>query len=369
MTDPTRIGTEPVTDRPKRVGFSLRASVAASCNMACQYCPRYTSMEDYTPDRHRGRGITHERYLLILTGLLSTLRFTSVSFTGGEPTMNPHLPEIAAAARPLVDRLELNTNGLLLTSRRWSMLAPYFDRVKLSLDTLDPDLFKRLTEAPGRNPIGKVFKAIDLVTASGTELAINCVVSHDTLPTLQPLLDFTTRHGLRLHLLDYYFTEERRQNWQKQFIPIEGLMPGLRQRYGPSTAEPIFGCGFHRYDVPAHAGDPAAVVRVKTSYSGTMRAPRCATCTHYCQEGMYGLKLSTDGWVTTCPSTDEADGTLLEPGMTPTQIGDRLAGILSDLENTSHEPDSMLTLIAQQRLDVAADQQAALAAEAIGALP
>lgn len=357
--------TAPATDRPTRVAFSLRASVAASCNMACQYCPRYTSMEDYTPNRHRGRGITHEGYLLILTQLLSAVQFTSVSFTGGEPTMNPHLPEIAATARPLVDRLELNTNGLLLTPHRWSMLAPYFDRVKLSLDTLDPDLFKRLTDAPGHNPIGKVLEAVDLVSASGTELAINCVVSRDTLPTLQPLLDFTTRNGLRLHLLDYYFTEERRQNWQKQFIPIETLMPGLRQRYGRAAAEPIFGCGFYRYDIPATADGPASVVRVKTSYSGTMRAPRCTTCTHYCQEGMYGLKLSTDGWVTTCPSTDEADGTLLEPDMTPTEIGDRLASILSDLDNAKYEPDSMLTLIAKRGLNLDADQQPASVAATI----
>ncbi len=360
-------GTTSATSTSRSVGFSLRASVAASCNMACQYCPRYTSMEDYTPDRYRNRGITHEKYLSILTGLLSALRFTSVSFTGGEPTMNPHLAQIAGAARPLVDRLELNTNGLLLTPHRWSKLAPYFDRVKLSLDTLDPALFKRLTEAPGRNPIGKVLQAIDLVTAYGTELAINCVVSRDTLPTLQPLLDFATSRGLRLHLLDYYFTEERRQNWQQQFIPVEYLMPGLRDRYGSPTVEPIFGCGFHRYDVRATSDGPAAVVRVKTSCSGTMRAPRCATCTHYCQEGMYGFKLSTDGWVTTCPSNDETDGDLLEADMTAEQINGRLAGLLSDLDNTIYEPDSMLALIAKQRLMLAPDQQVAVTTDSIGA--
>lgn len=328
--------------------YSLRASVAADCNMACTYCPRYSSMEDFTPSEYRNRGVTHDDYVAILTGLLSAVRFSAVSLTGGESTMNPHLHEIAAAARPLTKQLELNTNGLLLTPQRWARLAPYFDRVKLSLDTLDSELFKRLTKAPGKNPIQKIINAIDTVSESGTEVAVNCLVSRDTLPTLEPLLDYTTKRGLRLHLLDYYFTEERRDNWEQQFIPIETIMPSLSNRFGEPAVEPIFGCGFLRYDDTTGTG---AVVRVKTSFSGTMRAPRCTQCTHYCQEGMYGLKLSTDGWVTTCPSNEIGDGVLLNADMTPAQIRHTLAPLLNDLESTTHEPDSMKAMVAKRGLN------------------
>jgi molybdenum cofactor biosynthesis enzyme MoaA len=309
--------------------------------MACQYCPRFTSMEDYTPAVHRGRGLTHERYRRILRTLLSTLRFTAVSLTGGEPLMNPHLPDLAATARPLTDRLELNTNGLLVTATRWARLAPLIDRVKLSLDTIDPALFKELTEAPGRNPLARVLSAIDVLNGGDVELALNCVVSRSTLPGLEALLEYAAARDVRLHLLDYYYTPERRENWQREFVPIESLMPSLRDRFGEPEPQPIFGCGFHEY----RGATPGSVVRIKTSFSGTMRAPRCAKCPRYCQEGMYGLKLSTDGWLTTCPSTALEDGVLLHPDMAPADVWAAIAPLVTDLAAATHDADSMATLI------------------------
>lgn len=339
---------------PLAVPFGLRASVSSICNMDCSYCPRHTSMEDYTPQVHRDHAIGYEGYRSVLVSLLSALRFTSVSLTGGEPLTNPHLPDILERIRPLVQRLELNTNGLLVTPRRWDRLAPFVDRVKISLDTLDEALFKEVTQAAGHNPLRKVLRALETITDSGVEVALNCVVSRDTLATLDELIAFAVERSIRLHLLDYYFTEERRGNWQRQFVPLESVMPSLDRRFGIPNPEPIFGCGFYSYP----AGD--TVIRVKTSYSGTMRAPRCATCSHYCQEGMYGLKLSTHGWVTTCPSNEVEDGVLLTPAMDAEQVYATLAPLLADLDATTHQPDSMAELIDRQGLQPAADQIAPL---------
>jgi molybdenum cofactor biosynthesis enzyme MoaA len=250
---------------PLPVQFSLRASVAATCNMACTYCPRYSSMEDYTPAIYRERGIVHEQYCSMLVALLSALRLSAVSLTGGEPTANPRLHEIARCARPLTDRLELNTNGLLITASRWQRLA---------------SLFKHITKAAGSNPLARVLRAIETIAESGADLVLNCVVCRDTLPTLDMLMDFAARRGLRLHLLDFYFTEERRDVWQEQFIPLESIMPKLENRLGAPEQEAIFGCGFYRYDIPARRGTRPTAVRIKTSYSGTMRAPRCQRCSH-----------------------------------------------------------------------------------------
>lgn len=351
---------------PRPVAFSLRASVSGICNMSCQYCPRDTSMEDYTPDVYRGRGIGHDEYVAILTTLLATLQFSAVSLTGGEPTTNPHLADIAAAARPLIGQFELNTNGLLITAGRWARLAPLFDRVKISLDTLDPDLFQDVTQAAVPDALKKVMRALDIIVGSGPQVALNCVVSRDTLRTLDPLIAFASERGVRLHLLDYYFTEERRENWQRQFIPLESLMPSLAARFGEPVAEPIFGCGFFRYDTSTGPGAvsgaaPGAVLRLKTSYSGTMRAPRCGTCTHYCQEGMYGLKLSTDGWVTTCPSNEVTDGVLLQPDMTRNDVLDTLSPLLADLGATTHDPTSMTSLLRKRDLTIASPAPAGAA--------
>jgi hypothetical protein len=68
--------------------------------MACHYCPRFTSMEDYTPDKYRNRGITHDHYMPIFTGLLRVLRFSQVSLTGVEPTINHTLARLPPKPGP-----------------------------------------------------------------------------------------------------------------------------------------------------------------------------------------------------------------------------------------------------------------------------
>jgi hypothetical protein len=178
-------------------------------------------------------------------------------------------------------------------------------------------------------------------------------VSRSTVDSLEALSEYAATRGLRLHLLDYYFTEERRDGWEREFVPLESLMPWLRERYGDPEPQPIFGCGFYDYDASSVPGSaPGAVVRIKTSFSGSMRAPRCARCPRYCQEGMFGLKLSTDGWLTTCPSNEINDGVLLEPGMTPSEVHGAAGRLINDLAVAEYVPDSMQILLERRQLSV-----------------
>jgi hypothetical protein len=74
---------------------------------------------------------------------------------------------------------------------------------------------------------------------------------------------------------------------------------------------------------------------------------------------MYGLKLSTDGWITTCPSNEEEDGVLLEPGMTQADVWAAIRPLTEDLSAARFEPDSMHTMLERRRLSIGNELQEA----------
>lgn len=308
--------------------------------MQCVYCP-ISTYENFTPREFRNRGLSYDDYLSILCGLLEAIAFEKVSLTGGEPLLNHRLDHLAAEVRSLVPQLELNTNGLLLTDEKWQSLAGFFDQVKISLDTIAPEVFGQITGIAHPNALRNVISAINIVKASRTEVVINAVLMQRTLPYILELAEFAVEHEVRLHVLDFSFTDERRQIWEREFLRADLLMAALADRYGKKTVVPRFGVGYFEYRITEQT-----TIRVRSSYAGSMRSERCQNCTHYCQTGLFGLMLSTDGWVTTCQgSYCEEDGVLLEPDMTPKVIRESVTNLIHDLASAKHVPDSFSRLI------------------------
>src|SRR5262245_55113773 len=124
----------------------LRASVASVCNLDCVYCPKASGMEDRKPIDLAKRKIPVEEYVRCLQAVAAA-GISRVSFTGGEPTTNKHLPEIIAAASKAFDVVELTSNGYALADMMIK-IAPHLDLVKVSLDSVDRDKFARLARGP-----------------------------------------------------------------------------------------------------------------------------------------------------------------------------------------------------------------------------
>jgi molybdenum cofactor biosynthesis enzyme MoaA len=302
-------------------------------------------MENLTPTRYRDKPVDHQMLRQIMSNLLSAIRFEKVSFTGGEPLTNPRLHELAAAAYELVPRLELNTNGVLLTSRRWEQLRPWFTQVKVSIDTLDSGEFEALTAFKGRRGLEKVLAAVDIVRGEKAEVVLNGVVMRRNLDGVYRLIDYVIENGLWLHLLDFNFTPECADEWEREFVPNEELIDHLTTRFGAPFEVPRFGCGYFEF-YPS----PSAVVRLRTSYCGTMRSVRCASCSHYCQTGLFGLRLSTQGWVTYCFSDAEIDGVLLDASMSIEETREAVLPLVRDIAEATLVPDSLQIMIDRRRL-------------------
>jgi GTP 3',8-cyclase len=128
-------------DRFGRMIHYLRISLTDHCNLRCVYC----MPEDMT--FRPNADLMQDDELLLLVRLFSTLGFDKLRLTGGEPTVRANLVELVRgiAATPGVRSLSMTTNGVLLKKLAAPLKEAGLQRVNVSVDTLDPAKFKRLT--------------------------------------------------------------------------------------------------------------------------------------------------------------------------------------------------------------------------------
>src|SRR5262249_4801413 len=126
-------------------------------------------------------------------------------------------------------------------------------------------------------------------------------------------------------LLDLYYTASTRQLWQQEFVPLDALAAQLADDLGDGVEQHRMGCVIRWF---TYGG---VQIRVKDSHESTYRGERCGGCTRYCQEGLYGLKLSVEGWLTPCPSGDEDLGVHLSAVLDDTQLRERITPLTREL--------------------------------------
>lgn len=333
---------------PRADPVYVRASVAATCNLTCLYCPKDEGMENRVPATLRGRTLTLDQYRTNLSHLARN-GIRGISFTGGEPTLNRQLPELIGAASGLFERVELTTNGRFL-AEMLPAIAPRLALLKVSLDSVDSGVNGRLT-AGSEEDTHRAIRAIRLSCAAGLRVAVNTVVMRSTVAGLDDVISLcrsvnSEGHPGRtyLSLLDFYYSDERRDFWESEFFPVGELEELFAARYGSPTMQDRFGCRFIWFD--AHGVE----VRFKDSYGATQRAAKCYKCKRYCQEGIYGLKHSVEGWVTTCPNGDPSLGVYLSPGLSDEEADRLLLPLLDDIRNSQPDSGSFATMLKTHRL-------------------
>ena len=123
---------------PEKQSVFLRASISNICNFSCQYCATDLGMENHTPTCMNVPLLTAEQYIHNLK-LLAQHGFKTVSFTGGEPLLNPNFPQIAKGCRDYFDVIEITTNATMIADYI-EVLKKYVDVVKISIDAFDKEL-------------------------------------------------------------------------------------------------------------------------------------------------------------------------------------------------------------------------------------
>ena len=153
----------------------LRVSVTDRCNFRCPYCmPRdqFGADHAFLP---RAELLSFEEITRVV-GLFAGLGVTKVRLTGGEPLLRRDLPELVRrlAAVPGVDDLAMTTNGSLLAARAQDLRDAGLHRVTVSLDSLDPAVFRVLADS--QVPLEQVLAGIDAADAAGLPVKLNAVL-------------------------------------------------------------------------------------------------------------------------------------------------------------------------------------------------
>src|SRR5215472_2021065 len=159
--------------RPMR---DLRISVMDRCNFRCPYCmPRETFHEKY---KFLG---SHERLsfdeIVRLSRLFVQLGVRKLRLTGGEPLLRANLADLIGdlTAIPEVEDVALTTNGVLLARYAAELKAAGLRRITVSLDTLDPGVFAKMSG--GFGGVAEVLDGIEHARrAELTPVKINAVV-------------------------------------------------------------------------------------------------------------------------------------------------------------------------------------------------
>jgi cyclic pyranopterin phosphate synthase len=264
----------------------LRISLLDQCNFRCPYCmPEDRFHADYEFLRKQQR-LNYEEILRVASVAVG-LGVSKIRLTGGEPLLDKNLATLIGglAVLPGVDDLALTTNGMLLAPIAGKLHKAGLQRVTISLDSLDADVFRRMSG--GRGDLDKVLEGIDAAENAGlAPIKINVVVQRGVNDhTLMDLLEHFrgTPHIVRL----IEFMDVGNQNgWRMdQVVPSRELRDKVMQRWPLQRIDKNYpGEVARRYAYDDGMGE--------IGFISSVTEPFCGDCSR--------ARLSADGVLYTC---------------------------------------------------------------------
>ncbi len=264
----------------------LRISVMDRCNFRCPYCmPRATFGDDY-------RFLTAAERLSFdeiarLARLFAGLGVRKLRLTGGEPLLRAGLSELVGelSAIDRIEDLALTTNGVLLAQHASELAAHGLKRVTVSLDTLDPETFRRMSG--GFDGLERVLDGIRAAAEAGlAPIKINAVIQRGVNDgQALPMARHFRGSGIVLRFIEYMDVGNR-NDWQPALV-----VPSRELRDAIAAAHPLEPvAGAYRGEVATRYAyaDGAGEIGFISSVS----QPFCGDCTR--------ARLSSDGVFYTC---------------------------------------------------------------------
>lgn len=220
----------------------LRISVTDRCNERCLYC---------MPEGYKGWAQRPDHLsateLVRIAAAASRLGFRKFRLTGGEPLLRPDLATIAAgiASLPTTSSLGLSTNGTRLAPAARDLCAAGVTSVNISLDTLDPDAYHRITGGRLDDALAGLHAAL---AADFEVVKLNAVLLRgENEDQLVPLARFAATHRVPLRFIElmpltradvlspahFLSCAEARARLEAGLGPLVDL-PGYRAGHGPA---------------------------------------------------------------------------------------------------------------------------------------
>lgn len=285
----------------------LRVSVTDRCNLRCRYCMPAEGI----PVAPKDELLTFEELERVVAIALE-LGVRHVRLTGGEPLVRQELPALIkklANLDPALD-LALTTNGVLLQEHAPALRAAGLQRVNVSLDALDPAVFRELTR---RDNYNRVVAGIAAARQAGLgPIKINVVsLKGVTESEVAPFGQFARDTGMEVRFIEYMPLDASNEWERRKVLLAEEVRTTLEQSIMPLRP------------VRQPTGSPATEYEFvdgigRIGFIPTVSAPFCDSCDRF--------RLTADGKLRSCLfSLDEVDlRGPLRAGATDEQIAQRI---------------------------------------------
>jgi GTP 3',8-cyclase len=272
-----------VLGRPLR---DLRISVMDRCNFRCPYCmPR----EQYH-ERYKFLG-SHERLsfdeIVRLSRLFVKLGVRKLRLTGGEPLLRANLSDLIGdlTAIPGVEDIALTTNGVLLSRHAAELKAAGLRRITVSLDSLDPEVFARMSG--GFGGLADVLDGIEHARSAGLDpIKVNAVIQRGLNDhTAIDLVERFRGTGIIVRFIEYMDVGNRNEWRQDLVVPSKELLARISERWPLQPIEREYrGEVAERHTFIDGAGE--------VGFISSVTQPFCGDCSR--------ARLSSDGVIYTC---------------------------------------------------------------------
>ena len=273
-------------DRYGRVINYLRISVTDRCNLRCCYC-----MPEGVQDVGMKNILTFEEiWEIVRTGV--SLGITHIRITGGEPLVRKDCVDLIRGIREIsgVETITMTTNGVLLGNYGKQLKEVGVDGVNISLDTLNPEEFYKIT---GKRELQEVLAGIRAAKTAGLPVKLNAVNRKELDPI--PLVRYAQEENLPLR-----FIEMMPVGYGKKYV-------GRSNEELRETLEAVCGnaeCITNREELSRMGSGPAVYyqfsdLKVPVGFISAIHGKFCDTCNR--------VRLTAEGYLKLCLCYDEGE--------------------------------------------------------------
>lgn len=254
----------------------MRLSVTDRCNLRCRYC---MPEEGVCKKTHEEMLTEDEMIAAVEAG--ASLGITKLRITGGEPLVKRNIITLCARAAKVegIREVAITTNGVLLPRLAKGLRAVGVSRVNLSLDTLKPDKYARITRI---GTLSSALAGLDAALNAGFDkVKINAVLiggfNDDEIETLAAL---TLRYPVDVRFIELMPMLDHPEFGPEAFILCAAVLEKLPQ----AVPVPQDGGVARLYRLPGAQGNIGLISPVSAHF--------CAACNR--------IRLTADGKLKPC---------------------------------------------------------------------
>jgi cyclic pyranopterin phosphate synthase len=274
-----------VTDTFNRPLRDLRISVTDRCSFRCGYCmPR----EVYDDHEYLDRSsVLSYGEIRRITRIATDLGVRKVRLTGGEPLLRAKVHRLVEMLSDIdeIEDLAMTTNALLLGREAGRLKESGLDRVTVSLDALDDELFRKMVDTDV--PVEIVLDAIDVASDVGLKpIKINTVVRRGwNEAEIIPLVEYFRGTGHTVRFIEFMDVGTLNSWNLEEVVPSVELLEMIAGRWNIEPVDSSYqGEVASRYRFTDGGGE--------VGFISSVSAPFCGDCTR--------LRLSAEGKLYTC---------------------------------------------------------------------